>query len=425
MVSYSTAPFYKDADVKPATRPAHQPILPGDPHRADVADAARVANATDGGAASISATAASLPQAAAAAAGLPRPGVPTPASARHGGIPRPKPPSAAAITRRFHDTVERWVKNAPPDEVDSRDWARIRLHAARENGETKLFLNTMRLTSLPDCLSRIDTLTSLHVDGNQLARLPALPTTLRELDASENRLTVLPPLPAHLVKLDVSDNLLSSLPALPATLTDLCATNNQLTDLPALPPSLGTLWVGENALSALPALPATLTALVADSNHLTTLPALPPGLKMFFAQWNDLDTLPPLVDTLTSFSVQHNPLHTLPELPSALRWFIADQSPIDRTIAQWEAAIALKQASVLYPPAQSAPITSAAQGDFADLPASLIGEIVRHLGPASGDASRFSATSRFFRAMLADHADAERMEHHARSQIAFLRRSHL
>ncbi|HCO7576772.1 TPA: leucine-rich repeat domain-containing protein, partial [Escherichia fergusonii] len=181
---------------------------------------------------------------------------------------------------------------------------------------TVLFASNNQLTTLPELP---DSLTVLFASNNQLTTLQELPDSLKHFDVSNNQLTTLPELPDLLTKLDVSNNQLTTLPELPDSLTVLFASNNQLTTLPELPDSLTVLFASYNQLTTLPELPDSLTVLFASNNQLTTLQELPDSLKHLDVSNNQLTTLPELPDSLTKLDVSNNKLTNLPELPASLK----------------------------------------------------------------------------------------------------------
>ncbi|EFL4497445.1 hypothetical protein ABU05_004406, partial [Escherichia fergusonii] len=181
---------------------------------------------------------------------------------------------------------------------------------------TVLFASNNQLTTLPELP---DSLTVLFASNNQLTTLQELPDSLKHFDVSNNQLTTLPELPDSLTKLDVSNNQLTTLPELPDSLTVLFARNNQLTTLPELPDSLTVLFARNNQLTTLPELPDSLTVLFASNNQLTTLQELPDSLKHLDVSNNQLTTLPELPDSLTKLDVSNNKLTNLPELPASLK----------------------------------------------------------------------------------------------------------
>ena len=145
--------------------------------------------------------------------------------------------------------------SAEPAPGERRDEALRRVTECVVQGEKKLNLDNLGLSSLPELP---DSLTVLFASNNQLTTLQELPDSLKHLDVSNNQLTTLPELPDSLTKLDVSNNKLTNLPELPASLKILDVGANQLTDLPELPPSLTSLEVNYNYLADLPPLPASL-----------------------------------------------------------------------------------------------------------------------------------------------------------------------
>ncbi|WP_180492289.1 NEL-type E3 ubiquitin ligase domain-containing protein, partial [Escherichia fergusonii] len=206
--------------------------------------------------------------------------------------------------------------SAEPAPGERRDEALRRVTECVVQGETKLNLDNLGLSSLPELP---DSLTVLFARNNQLTTLPELPDSLTVLFASNNQLTTLPELPDSLTVLFASNNQLTTLQELSDSLKHFDVSNNQLTTLPELPDSLTKLDVSNNQLTTLPELPDSLTVLFASNNQLTTLPELPDSLTVLFASNNQLTTLPELPDSLTKLDVSNNKLTNLPELPASLK----------------------------------------------------------------------------------------------------------
>lgn len=198
------------------------------------------------------------------------------------------------------------------------------------------------LTALPD-LSGLAHLQRLDVGGNQLAELPPLPPSLRELYIYENRFVRLPALPALRV-LDANRNRLVELPHL-ANYEFVYLASNRL----ATPPSIANvryLNVGDNPLLYLPndrdleelraedAGLSSLTDAIANltavrelhlrNNHLAELPAAIGSLaqlRVLDLRGNRLDTLPDSLATLplAKLDLRWNPLRNPPAWLHELR----------------------------------------------------------------------------------------------------------
>ncbi|EHJ4094816.1 hypothetical protein J1C05_004531 [Escherichia fergusonii] len=166
--------------------------------------------------------------------------------------------------------------SAEPAHGERRDEALRRVTECVVQGETKLNLDNLGLSSLPELP---DSLTVLFARNNQLTTLPELPDSLTVLFASNNQLTTLPELPDSLTVLFASNNQLTTLQELPDSLKHLDVSNNQLTTLPELPDSLTKLDVSNNKLTNLPELPPSLTSLEVNYNYLADLPPLPASLQ--------------------------------------------------------------------------------------------------------------------------------------------------
>ncbi|WP_271673011.1 hypothetical protein [Bradyrhizobium sp. CCBAU 51627] len=122
-------------------------------------------------------------------------------------------------------------------------------------------------------------------------------------------------LPAGLQNLDAGDNQLASLPALPSTPRDLVAPSNQLTSLPDLPASIESLVLDYNQLIELPEpLPSALELLAASDNQLVRLPELPAPLEVLDVSNNRLTDVPASLLQLASdaaIDLTDNPLREL------------------------------------------------------------------------------------------------------------------
>ncbi|MFB4256689.1 NEL-type E3 ubiquitin ligase domain-containing protein [Escherichia fergusonii] len=207
--------------------------------------------------------------------------------------------------------------SAEPAHGERRDEALRRVTECVVQGETKLNLDNLGLSSLPTLLPPM--LKALYICKNRLNTLPELPPTLAKLIARNNQLTVLPVLPASLETLNVRNNQLTVLPVLPASLRVLHTSINELTALPVLPASLRVLDTSSNELTVLPELPHSLRTLNVLSSWLTTLPDLPASLEMLYVSSFLLTTLPDLPDSLRTLCVSNTRLTALPDLPDSLR----------------------------------------------------------------------------------------------------------
>ena len=191
------------------------------------------------------------------------------------------------------------------------------------NNRTYLDVSSKGISNLAgvNCFSNLKTLVCCF---NNLTSLPALPTTLQELNCASNKFTTLDItgysylkklevyLNNHLTSLNCSDNALTtldvsnctaltsltchtnqftSLPSLPSTLTYLDCSNNQITSLPTLPSTLTYLDCINNQITSLPTLPSTLKNLGCGNNRLTSLPTLPSGIEVIVAQNNKLTSV--------------------------------------------------------------------------------------------------------------------------------------
>ena len=111
---------------------------------------------------------------------------------------------------------------------------------------TKLYIDNLRITSLPYSLSPF--LTHLYCAKTQISSLPPLSSCLVSLDCSYTPILQLPDLPTTLRYLTCSNTNLTSLPELPNTLEYLLCSNTLLRELPELPLSLHTLECNTTSL---------------------------------------------------------------------------------------------------------------------------------------------------------------------------------
>lgn len=128
-------------------------------------------------------------------------------------------------------------------------------------------------------------LTALYILNNNLTSLPALPSTLKNLDCSINQISSLAGLPTGLLGIACSSNNLTTLGTLPTGLTYLDYSTNNVTTA---------------------VLPTGITELHCTSNGITCLPDLPPGLQMLYANSNPATCLPYVPSTLTFSDIGFN-----------------------------------------------------------------------------------------------------------------------
>jgi uncharacterized repeat protein (TIGR01451 family) len=190
----------------------------------------------------------------------------------------------------------------------------------------------------------------LNIEFNQIAALPALPSSLIFLRCRSNLLTSLPALPSTLIRLECGQNQLTSLPALPSNLYALYFYNNQIPSsaLPAVfPNTLGEFSAASNPLTvfpnfsnctnikaiditltqipSVPPLPPTLTDFRCSHVMVNTLPTIPSGLIILDADNCNLSILPALPNGLQALKISNNPIINFPAvLPDSLQSLIAD-----------------------------------------------------------------------------------------------------
>ena len=190
------------------------------------------------------------------------------------------------------------------------------------NNLVKIYATFNKIEILPS-LTPLINLKELHVDSNQLADLPELPTSLTILSCSVNNLTYLPDLQSlnNLKYLNIYGNKLTELPDLPPNLIDLICNNNNIEQLPKLPSRLTLLACRYNpTLKSLPELPITLKTLYCDNCQLTTLPTLSnTSLKWLNCENNKLTALPQLPDTIEELFCINNNIKKIENLPKSLK----------------------------------------------------------------------------------------------------------
>lgn len=195
---------------------------------------------------------------------------------------------------------------------------------------TYLDLTESRLNNndLATLLSEFPNLKHLLISNEEITELPALPTSLEELDCSDcPLLQKLPALPAPLTVLTCKGcSELKELPNLPVGLTNLdCGLCKNLKQLPDLPTSLIKLNCRFcSSLEKLPPLPHSLTKLYCwNCTELKELPLLPEGLTELSC-WGcvGLKKFPTLPPTLTELSYgECTGLEEQPKIPKHCKIF--------------------------------------------------------------------------------------------------------
>ncbi len=204
---------------------------------------------------------------------------------------------------------------------------------------TSLYLSSNQLSTLPEIVGQLQSLTSLDLGSNQLSTLPESLGQLQSLTLlylGFNQLSTLPEIVGQLqslTSLDLSSNQLSTLPEIVGqlqSLTSLDLSSNQLSTLPEIVgqlQSLTSLDLSSNQLSTLPEIVGqlqSLTSLDLGSNQLSTLPEIVGQLQSLTSLdlgSNQLSTLPEIVgqlQSLQSFDLRDNRLSALPEWTRSL-----------------------------------------------------------------------------------------------------------
>ena len=174
-----------------------------------------------------------------------------------------------------------WVRPSPIEERSSRWLVAARIAKIYTSGLCDLDLNNLNLTSLPDCLHRLNSLKNLSIQLTKLEQLPVLPPGLEVLDMSGIKIHEIPQnfLPKGLVSLSASCCGLKRLPRLPVGLKELRVDHNKLNILPKLPKTLEKLCVVEAGLILMPELHQGIKEIAGDKNsQLIYCPKIPESL---------------------------------------------------------------------------------------------------------------------------------------------------
>lgn len=198
----------------------------------------------------------------------------------------------------------------------------------------ELDLSKQQLSTLPNTIGQLTTLSSLDLHYNRLASFPvsiAQLTRLTKLDLHDNQLRSISESIGQLVSLtslDLWDNQLASLPVSIGQLTKLASLNLGKNKFASVPESLGLhtrlewLNLGKNQLTSLPRSIGQLTSLMVlrvEKNKLATLPesiGQLASLTELHLSNNELTTLPESIGKLTSLTTLYlldNQLVSLPE----------------------------------------------------------------------------------------------------------------
>lgn len=167
-------------------------------------------------------------------------------------------------------------------------------------------------------------LVKLDVSSARIQNLPALPSTLQELNLlSISSLSTISSFPASLRKISFQscNSLINGIPTLPAELTDLSIINMINAKVPPLNSSLRNLKLVNLRLDSIPTLPNGLLTLDVSSNRITSITrAFPSGLTECRLSSNQLLSLPALGNSLSLLDVRSNAnLSCLPLLPNTLK----------------------------------------------------------------------------------------------------------
>ncbi|CAK8721463.1 hypothetical protein KKHLCK_10715 [Candidatus Electrothrix laxa] len=215
-----------------------------------------------------------------------------------------------------------------------------KIHEAKANGATELYLGGMGITTLPPEISLLTNLTELDLRNNQFSSLPPEIGKLKKLQKLilwNNKLSTIPPkifLLTNLTKLDLRNNRFSSLPPEICKLTKLKNLNLYGNYISRLPSKIGQLteltWLnlGHNYFSILPPEIGKLTNLTKLDLRHSQFSSLPPEigkltkLKELNLSNNEFNTLPLEIFQLTKLKVcflLDNKLEVLPPKIGKLR----------------------------------------------------------------------------------------------------------
>jgi len=220
---------------------------------------------------------------------------------------RPEP----TATDDFHAKLKSWADEAPPEEVESRRNARMRIFFCWTTKNDNLVLSNQNLTTFPPVLDQLTHLKHLDMSGNKLTSIPkeiGLLSRLENFNLDHNSLQSLPSEIAkltHLKSLNLSNNAFKTLPSeieALVTLERLTLYRNQLTSLPQGIGKLTHLKMLDLTLNRLGSLPS-------DIGNLTQL-------EVLNLSENLLTTLPPEIGSLTRLEfcfLSHNTLTSLPK----------------------------------------------------------------------------------------------------------------
>jgi hypothetical protein len=189
----------------------------------------------------------------------------------------------------FEQKLQNWESLAsisgPLPMNSGRAIAARRIRDAYQNGASTLDLRGLTLTSLPDCLSQITSLTSLLISDNNLAVIPNLPENLTFLDASCNEITTLTNFPDSLKDVSLHTNSLTRLPRLHEGLVSLMVFNNELIELNGIPSSIRELDASWNRLQRVPPINYPIEFVDFSHNPVTQVPLnltrAPSNLSLF------------------------------------------------------------------------------------------------------------------------------------------------
>jgi Leucine-rich repeat (LRR) protein len=202
---------------------------------------------------------------------------------------------------------------------------------------TRLSLRDLKLTSVPEWLGNLTTLTSLDLGGNQLTSLPeslGSLTSLAELSLDGNQLALVPEQLGNLTRLtrlDLSDNRLASVPESLGNLTRLTMLDLGKNQLESVPEWLGNLtaltqlFLYNNRLALVPEQLGNLTRLTLlslSSNRLASVPewleSLTALTKLFLFN-NRLALVPEQLGNLTTLTTLNLGKNWFVSVPEQLR----------------------------------------------------------------------------------------------------------
>jgi len=224
----------------------------------------------------------------------------------------------------------------PQEESDGWQEAVRRIEEAKSSNASTLNLSRLKLTAIPDSLTRLANLQQLTLGENQITAIPeslAQLANLRELNLFRNQITTIPDSLAQLVNLQI-----------------LFLTNNRITAIPdslAQLSNLRELYLGVNQITAIPdslAQLANLRELKLFSNQISAIPdslAQLANLQVLYLANNQITAIPDSLAQLAKLQELDLDINPLPDeiraalkrgIPSFFRFLKARRKAHPRTV---------------------------------------------------------------------------------------------